>query len=165
MQPVFRILLAVCATLVAAGCSANLSREARSQVTYEGDFLPLRQQPQQYAGEVVMLGGKIIENRADKERTELVVLQLALNSANRPTDEDRSDGRYIVRSEQFLDPAIYPPGTPITVIGRVSGSEKRAIGEMDYTYPLLELIEIKKWNPADGRNPRVHFGFGVGTVF
>ena len=165
MRYVVRTLLAIVIAFAAVSCAANLSREARSQVTYEGDFISLRQHPDLYMGEVVMLGGKIIQNQASEAITELVVLQLALTAANRPAGEDRSDGRFIVHSEQFLDPALYPPGTPITVIGRITGSEKRAIGQMDYTYPLIELIEIKKWNPVDQRNPRVHFGFGVGTVF
>jgi outer membrane lipoprotein len=164
MQHSFRNVAIVAWALIAISCAANLSREARSQVTYEGDFLSLRQQPQQHVGEVVMLGGRIIENQVTEGRTDLVVLQLALTTSNQPTEEDRSEGRFIVRADQFLDPALYPPGTPITVIGRISGSEKRSIGQMTYEYPLVEMIEIRKW-PQGQRNPRVHFGFGVGTVF
>jgi outer membrane lipoprotein len=134
-------------------------------VTYQGDFLSLRQQPQQYVGEVVMLGGRIIENHAAEDRTDLVVLHLELTASNRPHEQDRSEGRFILRTDQFLDPALYPPGTPITVIGRLSGSEKRAIGQMTYEYPVIELIELMKWSPQVQRPPRFQFGVGVGKVF
>jgi outer membrane lipoprotein len=151
--------------VVLAACAGGISKEASSQVTYTGGFLPLRQQTQQYVGETVMVGGKIIENRVGDGWTELIVLQAELYPSGRPKEDDRSDGRFIVKTKDFLDPALYPPGSPVTVVAKVEGSEKRDIGQMGYDYPLLQLIEIKKWSPAEQESPRFHFGFGVGTRF
>ena len=132
-------------------------------VTYFDSFDQLQQQPEKYRGETVLLGGKIVAVRVEAGATELVVLQLELSSSTRPTDNDNSQGRFLVRSDQFMDPAIYPQGTLISVVGRLKGAETRNIGEMPYRYPVVDVIEIKKWAPGSGSEPRFHFGFGVGT--
>ena len=144
-------------------CAAGISSQARSQVTFFDSFQQLQEQPEQYRGETAMLGGKIVSVRVEAGVTELVVLQLAMGNGTRPTDNDKSQGRFLVRSAQFMDPAIYPQGTLITVVGRIMGSETRDIGQMPYRYPVIDVIELKKW-PADGQ-PRFHFGVGVGTRF
>lgn len=159
------IVIALAMGTMAVSCAGGISREARSQVTYSGGFTDLQQQPGQHIGKTIILGGKIIETRVAEGATELEILQLKLNSSDRPEDNDQSQGRYLVRTRQFLDPAIYPKGTLVTVVGRILGGETGAIGAMPYTYPLVELIEIKKWAARDSRSPRFHFGVGVGTHF
>jgi outer membrane lipoprotein len=112
-----------------------------------------------------MLGGKIIETTGSETFSAITVLQLPLGRRDRPKDGDRSQGRYLVRSEEFLDPAIYEKGSLLTVVGRLSSSEVRSIGGFQYAYPLVEAIEIKLWPRAREAFPRVHFGIGVGASF
>ena len=147
------------------GCSGGISEQARSKVTYSGSFHALQQAPQEHIGATVMLGGKIIEVRPMSNGTELIVLQLALNASDRPEDNDHSEGRFLVRSQQFLDPALYPAGTLITMVGQLQGSEERPIGQMPYRYPVLAPEEIKKWPQQTDIGPRFHIGIGVGTTF
>jgi outer membrane lipoprotein len=148
-----------------AGCTAGISEQARSQVTFWGTFPELQAEPERHQGEVVLLGGRIIETLVAEASSEIIVLQLPLNRNNQPLNNDQSQGRFVVRSSQFLDPAVYTKGILLTVVGRVVSSEKRPIGEMDYLYPVLEPIEIKKWSLEDLESPRIHFGIGVGTHF
>lgn len=147
------------------GCAAGMSSQARSQVTFFDSFAELQQQPERHIGETVMLGGKIIETRVEAGATELSVLQLPLDRSDRPRDVDQSEGRFLVRSPQFLDPALYPEGARITVVGKVTESQQRLIGNMPYRYPVVEVVEIKQWPAAQDRSPRFHFGIGVGTRF
>jgi outer membrane lipoprotein len=160
-----RLVIVLAIGITAVSCAGGISREVRSQTTYFGEFADLQQQPGQYTGETIILGGKIIETRVAEGATEMEILQLSLNGSDRPQDNDQSQGRFLVRTRQFLDPAIYPKGTLVTVGGRILGGETGAIGAMPYTYPSVELIEIKKWPPQDSRSPRFHFGVGVGTHF
>ena len=148
-----------------AGCAAGISEQARSKVTYAGTFRALQKDTGRYQGQTVMLGGKILQTQAMEGATEIVVLQLELNSSDRPQDNDQSQGRFIIRSSGFLDPAIYPPGALITVVGTVQTNEVRPIGQMAYRYPVIKLVEIKKWPAAGQTSPSFHFGFGVGTSF
>lgn len=151
--------------LILAGCAGGISRQARLQVTNFGPFNSVQQQPETYKGEIVMWGGRIIETLNRDGSTELLVLQLELTEQEFPVDNDKSQGRFIIRGEQFMDPAIFPEGTLITVVGRIEGSESRLIGEMPYIYPVINVIEIKKWAPGENPTPRVHFGVGIGARF
>jgi outer membrane lipoprotein len=146
-------------------CAPGISKQVRSQVTFTEPFSQLQQDPQRFEGEMAMLGGRIIETRSLDSGTELVVLQLALDGSDRPRDTDQSQGRFLVQTDQFLDPAIYAPGTLITAAGRIKGSDQREIGQMRYSYPIVHLEEIRKWPPSVNTSPRFHFGVGVGTRF
>jgi outer membrane lipoprotein len=157
------VLTALWASLTA--CAGGISKQARSQVTYFDTFSQLQQEPERYRGETVMLGGKIVDVQIASGETTLVVLQLELAGNTRPADSDTSQGRFLVKSDQFIDPALYPLGTQITVVGHLTGSEIRNIGQMPYRYPVVDIIEIKKWAPNSGAGPRFHFGIGVGTRF
>ena len=151
--------------LLMAGCAAGISPGARSQITYGGPFQAVQAYPDGYVGKVVMWGGKIIETRILNGGTEITVLQTDLTSTGTIKEEAVSQGRFIVRSPSFLDPAIYAAGTWITVVGNVAGSESRLIGEMPYRYPVVGVMEMKQWAPKDdvAAPPRFQFGFGVGT--
>jgi outer membrane lipoprotein len=157
----------VCSTILWAlyACSAGVSGQARSRITYFGPFDAVQQHPEKYRGETVMWGGRIIDAVPGPKSTELVVLQLELSGQDRPQDNDQSHGRFLVHSDRFLDPAVYSQGALVTVVGSVKGVESRAIGQMAYRYPVIDVIEIKKWQPAEADSPRFHFGIGIGTRF
>jgi len=147
------------------GCAGGISRQSRDMVTYKGSFSALQKTPDDYKGEVVMLGGRIIETRTSSSLSELIILQIDLNAALRPEDPDQSQGRFIVQTEKILDPEIYQKGMMITAVGTLKGSKALSIGGFNYTYPIVEPIEIKLW-PKDRQNrPSIHFGFGIGTSF
>jgi outer membrane lipoprotein len=155
----FSILWTLCA------CSAGISKQARSQITYFGSFDAIQQHPEKYRGETVLWGGRIIDTLPGPKSTQLVVLQLELNRQDRPQDNDQSHGRFLVHSDRFLDPAVYSRGTLVTVVGTLKGVESRAIGQMTYRYPVIDVVEIKKWQPSEDDAPRFHFGIGIGTRF
>lgn len=160
-----RIAILLWLALILTACGGGISRQARDQVTYTGPFAELQQAPAKYRGAMVLLGGKVVEIRTTTDATDLVVLQLDIGSNDRPVDNDRSQGRFLVRSDHFIDPAIFTPGTLITVVGRLQGSETRPIGEMPYTYPVIVPAEMKKWPAGSDTSPRFHFGIGIGTRF
>jgi outer membrane lipoprotein len=150
---------------ILTACAGGISPQARSQISYFGPFSEVQQEPQKYVGEAVLWGGKIIETQIKDGATDLVVLQLELGGQDRPRDDDQSHGRFLIRSAQFLDPALYPQGTLVTVVGRLKGAETRLIGQMPYAYPVIDPTEIKKWPAAIDSSPRLHFGIGIGTHF
>ena len=152
------------ALLAVAGCAANIPADVTRQVTYEGEIQTLQQSPDQYTDEFVIFGGKILETKNLKDTSELLVLQFPLDDNHRPQMDKASGGRFLVRAKDFLDPAIYSPGTWITVAGTVVGAETRSIGAYDYTHPVIKG-RTWTWDPDRGGFPRIHFGIGVGTTF
>lgn len=151
--------------VILAGCASGLSQQSLSKVTNTGTFPELQENPNRFVDEIVLFGGKILETNTAPASSELVILQMPLNNSNRPENPDQSKGRFLVRSEQFLDPAIYQKGALLSVVGIVKGGQTRAIGGLNYVYPILEAVEIKLWPEIDPGYPRVHFGIGVGTSF
>jgi outer membrane lipoprotein len=158
-------ILGIFFIMLLMGCAAGISKQSRSIVTYTGSFSELQKTPDTYKGEVAMLGGRIIETKASSPLSELIVLQLAIDPSGRPTNSDKSEGRFIVQSKQLLDPAVYEKDMLLTVVGTLNGSKVLPIGDLEYTYPILELIEIKLWPKGMQTQPMIHFGIGVGTTF
>ncbi len=58
---------------------------------------------------------------------------------------DSTNGRFLVRTPEFLDPAIYAPGRRLTVLGTVAGRSERRVGDLPYVYPVISAERIKLW--------------------
>lgn len=159
------LILSIFSIMLVTGCTAGISQQSRSKVTYTGSFSMLQKTPDAYKGEIVMLGGRIIETKTSSSLSELFVLQLALDARSRPVNPDQSEGRFIIQTKQLLDPAVYQKEMLLTVVGTLKGTKVLSIGGFEYTYPILELIEIKLWTKGMRTRPIIHFGVGVGTSF
>jgi outer membrane lipoprotein len=146
-----------------AACASGVSQQARSQVTYRGSFSLFQKNPDRHVGAVVMFGGKILETKASPTSSEITLLQLSLGKSDRPQDADQSEGRFLLRSEHFLDPATYRKGTMLTAVGKVTGSEVRSVKGFDYAYPVIEAIETKIWSRRSTAAPPITLGVGVGS--
>lgn len=118
-------------------------------------FADLKSAPTEYIGRTVMIGGTVIRAKRTGAGTELEVLQLP-SAKDGPSTEDRlqSEGRFLAMREAFLDPASLPEGTPITVIGTVTGETTRQLDESDYTYPILDVKHIIDWNSIAAQRRR-----------
>ena len=158
-------LVGVILILLVVACKKGISKQSRSQVTYTGDFAELQRNPDDYKDEIVLLGGKIIDTRVNANSSEIVALQLPLGGGDRPEVGDQSKGRFLIRSKQLLDPALYRKGMAITVVGRLVGNETRTIDEFKYNYPVIEPMEVKLWSENRYGGPSVHFGVGVFKSF
>ncbi|HEY6010573.1 MAG TPA: Slp family lipoprotein [Nitrospirota bacterium] len=142
-----------------AGCAPIFPREAMDQVNTSLAFSSLRNNPDQFKGQRVMLAGVIISSKNSKDGTYLEVLQKPMNSRGRPEETDESEGRFIAQSAEFLDAAVYRTGRQITVIGEVLGRKELPLDEILYAYPLLAVKHLHLWEPYSG--PRFFFGVGV----
>lgn len=125
------------------GIPIGLEKEIDTSVR----FAKLKSAPSEYVGRTVMIGGTVIRAQRTGAGTELEVLQLPAEN-NEPLTDDRlrSEGRFLAVRESFLDPASLPEGTPVTVIGTVTGEATRPLDESTYTYPLLEIKHIIDWS-------------------
>ena len=158
-------LLSMAAMLLLVGCAHVISKQVLNEVDRNATFAQVVKAPDDYKGKTVLFGGTIIETKNFTDKSQVVVLQHPLDSRDRPVAGDVSEGRFIVTTPGFLDPAIYSPGRQITVAGKVVGKEKRPMGEIEYTYPVIEKQGLYLWPVAGpaSTEPRWQFGFGVGT--
>jgi len=141
-------LLAVTVLLfTAAGCVSPFSKEVRQRIDKGISFEDLLANPENYRGQVVMLGGRILMIKPKKGHTEMTILQQPLSLDYSPVSGDRSGGRFLLIVKGFLDPAVYSPGRRITTAAEVTGTEERSLGEKTYTYPVLNALQVKLWPP------------------
>ncbi len=98
-----------------------------------------------------------------KEGTRIEILQLPLTSSLQPTlDLSKSQGRFVAMQKEFLDPATIPAGTFVTITGEVAGSVTMPIDEMEYTYPIVDIKNLRVWTKDEEGSTRIrpYIGFG-----
>jgi len=146
---VMRRALVLAALVLLAGCASAPFPEAVMQTVNRAITVSeLRANPGAYLGQRVIVGGEIISTEPKAGETEVELLTHPLGSGDRPRHTDRSDGRVIVRSKQFLDPALYAKDRRLTAVGTVAGGDERRIGDQPYLYPVIEAEDVKLW-PRD----------------
>ena len=125
----------------------DLPPELEQQIDTSVTFVDLQAAPANYVGRVVKASGVVISAKRTKVQTEIEVLELPTEAEGPPTTERlRSEGRFLAIREAFLDPASVPAGTPITVIGVVTGLATRPLDESEYAYPVIEIKHLIDWS-------------------
>ncbi len=147
----------------AMGCAHGLKQDAKAMVDFEGTSLEVQQSPDEFIGRVVEWGGRIIETRVEADATEILVLQYPLGYDDRPSPSDEYRGRFVIRSAEFLDPALLEKEKLVSVVGELTEVVPALIGEKKVLYPVLRPLDLKVWEPVKDNEPRIHFGIGIGT--
>jgi outer membrane lipoprotein len=136
---------------VASGCAYPISRELREEANKDLTFSMVLQKPTAYVGSIVIWGGEIIWTTNSENGTEFLVLNIPLDYKGMPEGAEHSRGRFIAKSPQFLDPALYKTGRKITVAGEIVGKETRPLGKTQYTYPVVRVRELHLWTSTPYR--------------
>ena len=131
--------------LLLDACVPVISPQLVEQVDRNLTYGSLASRPDEAKDKIVLLGGTIVQTVPKPEETEIEVVQKQVSSSGEPCLTDKSEGRYLVVVNRFLDPAIYRSGRDITVAGKVQGSVLRRLGEIDYRYPVIAALEIYLW--------------------
>lgn len=128
-----------------SGCASHLPLEITSSIEGSPEVSEALQGLEQHKGKLVRWGGTIasIENREDETWLEIVSRRLGRNG--RPTQDDQSEGRFLVRMDQFLDPEIYSEGRLVTVHGELVGHQQGKIGDKPYTFPVIISKTLYLW--------------------
>lgn len=96
-------------------------------------------------GKDIRWGGSIVKVRNEQNYTDIQLLYYPLNSYGRPDVEQSSQGRFIIHSQEFLDPAVYVEGKQVTVAGKLKGSVEHKVGNKSLTLPIVDAQEIYLW--------------------
>jgi outer membrane lipoprotein len=132
--------------LALGGCIGAFPDEALQGVERRLTVTELRAAPMgTYVNARVVLGGEILETRPKVGETEVEVLARPLRSDDSPARTDASTGRFLARSRNFLDPAVFAPGRRLTVLGTLAGGEERPLGALPYAYPVVEVEQVRLW--------------------
>ncbi len=143
------VLVTGCASLFEgpdAVVDRALTDDLRQRVDRTVVFGEVRQTPEAYVGRLVMFSGVVLGARRAKDRTEIEILHLPREEGRPPVrDRTRSEGRFLAIHPEFLDPAKFVAGLPMTVVGEVAGADVRPLDDGEYRYPLLLLKQLVTW--------------------
>lgn len=157
-----RLISIVTGILFLSGCAHVVSKNLRDIADKDIPLAELFQNPENYTGKIIILGGIIASASNTREGTYIEVVEKPLDYRGRPQGTDRSLGRFLVVHQSYLDPVIYTEGRAITVAGKVLGKKERPLQEMLYSYPLIQAMEIHLIKRGDILP--IHLGIGVGVA-
>ena len=138
-------VLGIVAAALLGGCASVVPDAIRTAAPGNVQIAEVRAQPEQYRDAEVRWGGNIASTRNERDHTVLEIVARDLDGDGRPREEDKSLGRFLVKVQGFLDPAVYKTEREVTVRGRIEGVVEQPIGEYRYTYPVVRADSIYLW--------------------
>lgn len=115
-------------------------------------------------GRRVIWGGMILASTNLKDSTQIEILSYPLDSSFRPDIDAQATGRFLIIKDGYLEPADYAPGRLLSVSGSVQTTQVGQVGDVSYTYPVVQPQDIYLWWRDGQPTSRVHFGIGVSIV-
>jgi len=110
------LLLSACASLPPAFDNAPTTDVTYSQV---------RDDLARYHNTLVRWGGVIVSVENIENISLMEITQYPLDHYGRPQPDETSEGRFIIKSTELLDPEIYAAEREIIVLGVIDGDIKR----------------------------------------
>lgn len=145
--------------LLVTGCVPVISEQIRKQEKPGITFKEVLEVPDRYKGELIVLSGFIVGAKNTEGGTLLEVLQSPSDSRGKPKDIDKSEGRFLAFDDRHQDSNLYVKGQPITVAGEIQGKRILPLGEMEYTYPVIQIKELYLWPKVRRPHPYSYYSF------
>jgi len=148
------------ASLMISACT-NMPTSIQSDSTFQLSLQTVQQKSADFKGKTVRWGGVITQVINNADDTWVEVLSLDLNSHARPSGSRKnSQGRFIAKITQFIDPEIYQEGHSITVVGILADKIDGKIGEFNYSFPVVIVQGHHLWSKRTFRHyPYIQPGY------
>jgi len=101
--------------------------------------------PDVYLGKRIRWGGRILQVKNEEKVTWMQVLAVPLDSSQRPYEDADGIGRFMIRSNDFLDPAIYAVEREVTVVGTINGTKEKLIDKRKVRLVVVDADIIYLW--------------------
>ncbi|MDR4517533.1 MAG: Slp family lipoprotein [Nitrosomonas sp.] len=100
---------------------------------------------QSYQNTLVRWGGVVVEVKQEDKDSIMQVLYYPLDYYGRPDIDKPSEGYFLVKSTQTLDPKIFFASREIVVVGAIAGKTEPAAESGRAGLPLLNATTIHPW--------------------
>jgi outer membrane lipoprotein len=155
-----RHLLSICISLLSA-CS-NLPPAIEDPPLYDISYSEATRNIGHFKDAPVRWGGVVIDVENEQNFSLVQVLYYPLNSYGRPVTDKANEGRFAIKSSEFLDPAVYAKDTEITVAGTLKGDIERKVGNKTLRLPLISSTVLHLWPAYTYNNNYGYGGYGYG---
>ena len=134
--------------LLLTGCS-NLPPAIQDPPAFDLSYQEAAMNMTKYKNAPVRWGGTIVQVENEPNFSAVQILSYPLGRYGRPDLDEPNQGRFVIKSAAFLDPAVYKKDTAITVAGILEGDTERTIGNKTLRIPLVVTNQIHLWENAD----------------
>ena len=157
------------AYLILAAC-ANLPPAIEDPPAFDLQYTEAVSNIRKYKNAPIRWGGTIVEIENEATFSALQILVYPLGSYGRPDLDEAQQGRFVMKSPEFLDPAVYTKNTAITVAGVLEGDTERKIGNKTLRLPMVSARHVHLWPEQNYYSPYYggyggYGGFGYGGGF
>lgn len=143
------LLLSACTGLPPAIVNAPAMQLSYNQVSHDIN---------RYQNAPVRWGGVIIDVENEAQSSLMQVVFYPLDYNGRPQLHKGGEGRFVVKSPEFLDPAVYTKDKEITVAGVIAGNIERIVGKRIIQVPLISTTAIHIWPTYSSRYDYPYYG-------
>jgi outer membrane lipoprotein len=148
----FLIVLLMLTLTACAATKPTIHAKSNQELSYEQVVGNL----DTYQQQTVRWGGIIAEVANYENFSELTIVQFPLTRYGVPITSEKSAGRFIVRSDDFLDPIIYSPEKRVTFLGTVQSLQLQKVDQKMLSLPLITLDESHVWPQNDPESSRAY---------
>jgi len=108
-------------------------------------FWQIYQDPNQYLGKNILVGGVIAGVRNYPQKTEIEIIQKPLDNNDIPIKSAYSGNKFLALYDGYLDRLIYAPGRLMTIAGTVIEKKARKGYGRSYIYPVIMIQFYRLW--------------------
>ncbi|MEE9591737.1 MAG: Slp family lipoprotein [Thermodesulfobacteriota bacterium] len=146
-----RKIILIAIIILLSGCGSVISREARRGVDRSITPSMVQIEPDTYSNQKIIWGGIIISTNNLKDRSIIEVLHIPSKRTGEAGGSESPQGRFLINAIGYLDPLTYRKDMKIVVAGSIKGIVVKKLDVMEYTYPLIEPVEMHLFNPGEER--------------
>jgi len=131
-------------SLFLVACS-SLPKTIQDPPSYDLQLENVAGQSSDYVNKPIRWGGMIITVNNDDQQSLLQIVHFPLNGFAKPDVTRESQGRFLIQTEQFLDPEVYKFGRLATFSGIIHSEQQRLVDKKTLLLPVVEMTESYLW--------------------
>lgn len=143
--------------MLLTACS-GLSPAVRDMHVKDISYKQAKQDIEGYENVPVRWGGIIIDVENEDAYSLMQVLYYPLDYFGRPR-LNKPEGRFVIKSPEFLDPAIYASDREITAAGLIDGMIERIVDKKKIMVPMISSTAIHLWPSRYRSNDYGYYGY------
>lgn len=133
------LLLSGCSALPSVFSDARIKDVAYAQVLADAES---------YTNTMVRWGGVIIGLENEESQNTLKVMSYPLDYYGRPDIDSESEGYFVIKSPERLDPEQYTAGRELVAVGVIEGKTVPSPGHDSIGLPVIKASGIHLWPVA-----------------
>jgi outer membrane lipoprotein len=131
--------------MLLSACSAHIPPEIREPPVGSPGIGEVRDKADAYMSQKVRWGGVILQTENRQDSSWVTIVSFPLDADGEPQVSDQSNGRFIARFDEFVEPMVFSAEREITVVGTLLATETQEVGEFAYEYPVVAVDHHYIW--------------------